>query len=131
MTEARPYSPPYRTVVKPYGRALVELARRRPEVVCLSGDLTRQCEIDLFQAAFPDRFIHAGMAEANMIGVAAALARPAVRPRVLICRTSTRAGLACLPPDADGHFIKLPADLAAAAVAELRTRLAAEAAGDG
>ena len=27
MAEARPYSPPYRTVIKPYGRALVELAR--------------------------------------------------------------------------------------------------------
>jgi transketolase len=38
---------------------------------------------------------------------------------VLICRTSTRHGLACLPPDADGHFIKLPADLAEAATAEL------------
>ncbi|HWG62382.1 MAG TPA: transketolase C-terminal domain-containing protein [Streptosporangiaceae bacterium] len=67
--------PPYPTVLKPYGRALVDLAARREEVVCLSGDLTRQCEIDLFQAAFPDRFIHAGMAEANMMGVAAALAR--------------------------------------------------------
>jgi transketolase len=67
--------PPYRTALKPYGRALVELARRRPEIVCLSGDLTRQCEIDLFQAEIPDRFIHAGMAEANMMGVAGALAR--------------------------------------------------------
>ena len=47
------------------------------------------------------------------------------RPRALICRTSTRHGLACLPPDADGHFIKLPADLAEAAAAELRAELAA------
>src|SRR5215510_6515418 len=75
-------TPPYRTVVKPYGRALVELARRRPEVVCLSGDLTRQCEVDLFQAEFGDRFIHAGMAEANMIGVAGALARQGLMPFV-------------------------------------------------
>src|SRR5215471_12432110 len=82
MTETRPYLPPYRTVVKPYGRALVELARRRPEVVCLSGDLTRQCEVDLFQAEFGDRFIHAGMAEANMIGVAGALARQGFLPFV-------------------------------------------------
>ena len=73
---------PYRTVLKPYGHALVELARQRPEIVCLSGDLTRQCEIDLFQAAFPDRFIHAGMAEANMIGVAGALARSGLIPFV-------------------------------------------------
>jgi transketolase C-terminal domain/subunit len=82
VLESPVLEPPYRTVVKPYGHALVELARRRPEIVCLSGDLTRQCEIDLFQAAFPDRFIHAGMAEANMIGVAGALARSGLIPFV-------------------------------------------------
>jgi transketolase len=56
--------------------------------------------------------------------VAAALAARSSRPRILICRTSTRHGLACLPPDADGHFIKLPPDLAAAATAELSAELA-------
>ena len=74
--------PPYRTALKPYGRALAELARARPEVVCLSGDLTRQCEVDLFADEFPERFIHAGMAEANMIGVAGALARQGLMPFV-------------------------------------------------
>jgi transketolase len=74
--------PPYRTVLRPYGQALVNLARQRPEIVCLSGDLTRQCEIDLFAEEFPDRFIHAGMAEANMIGVAGALARSGLIPFV-------------------------------------------------
>src|SRR6516162_10550340 len=76
------HRPPYRTVLKPYGQALAGLARQRPEIVCLSGDLTRQCEIDLFQAEFGDRFIHAGMAEANMIGVAGALARQGFMPFV-------------------------------------------------
>jgi transketolase len=47
------------------------------------------------------------------------------RPSVLVCRTSTRHGLDCLPPDADGHFIKLPPELAAAAVAELTGKLEA------
>ena len=65
--------------------------------------------------------------------VAAALADGADRqdgtagPRSLVCRTSTRHGLTCQPPDADGHYIKLPADLAAAADAEL----SAELSGDG
>lgn len=68
-------SRPYPTVLKPYGRALVELARQRPEILCVTGDLTRQCEIDLFQEEIPERFIHAGMAEANMVSMAAALAR--------------------------------------------------------
>jgi transketolase len=44
---------------------------------------------------------------------------------VLVCRTSTRHGLDCLPPDADGHFIKLPPSLAAAAVSELTGKLEA------
>ncbi len=69
------YEPPYTTRLKPYGRALLALARSREEILCLSGDLTRQCEIDLFQDEIPQRFIHGGMAEANMMGMAGALAR--------------------------------------------------------
>lgn len=68
-------SHPYSTVLKPYGQALLKLAREREEIVCLTGDLTRQCEIDLFQEAIPERFIHGGMAEANMISMAGTLAR--------------------------------------------------------
>ena len=45
------------------------------------------------------------------------------KPYVLINRTSTRRGLDCLPADADGHFIKLPPDLAARAEAELTGKL--------
>ena len=74
--------PPYPTVLKPYGQALVALAKDRDDIVCLSGDLTRQCEIDLFADAFPERFIHAGMAEANMMGIAGALARDGFVPFV-------------------------------------------------
>ena len=46
-------------------------------------------------------------------------------PVVLICRTSTAHGLDCLPADADGHFIKVPPDLAARAAEELAQRLTA------
>ncbi|MEU6375767.1 transketolase C-terminal domain-containing protein [Streptomyces sp. NPDC046909] len=73
---------PYSTVLKPYGEALVRLAREREDIVCLSGDLTRQCEIDLFQDALPERFVHAGMAEANMMSMAGALAREGLQPWV-------------------------------------------------
>jgi transketolase len=73
MTDLK--APPYPTVLKPYGQSLVALAKERDDIVCLTGDLTRQCEIDLFAGAFPERFIHAGMAEANMMGIAGALAR--------------------------------------------------------
>jgi len=57
-------------------------------------------------------------------GLAGAAAQ-ASRPSVLICRTSTSTGLDCLPPDADGHFIKLPPELARAAVEELAGKLEA------
>ncbi len=69
------HEPPYPTVLKPYGSALVDLARQRAEILCLSGDLTRQCEVDLFQEQIPERFINCGMAEANMMSLAGALAR--------------------------------------------------------
>jgi transketolase len=67
--------PPYQTVLKPYGAALLALARRRPEIICLGADLTRQTETDLFRDELPGRFINIGVAEANMIGIAGGLAR--------------------------------------------------------
>ena len=54
---------------------------------------------------------------------ALARAESAQQPTVLINRTSTTHGLRCLPPDADGHFIKLPPELAARAAAELAAGL--------
>ena len=67
--------PPYQTVLKPYGAALVDVARQRPEIICLGADLTRQTETDLFRDTIPDRFINIGMAEANMLSIAGGLAR--------------------------------------------------------
>jgi transketolase len=58
-----------------YGEALLELARERDDVVCLSADLTGSTEIDLFRDALPQRFFNLGIAEANAIGVAAGMAR--------------------------------------------------------
>jgi transketolase len=51
-------------------------------------------------------------------------ARDDPRPAVVIARTSTTHGLSVLPDGADGHFIKLPAPLAEAAIRELEARLA-------
>jgi transketolase len=69
------HQPPYETVLKPFGEALVELAGRRADVVCLGADLTRQTETDLFRDGLPQRFFNVGMAEANAIGIAGGLAR--------------------------------------------------------
>lgn len=73
---------PYQTILKPYGTALLELAKQRPEVLCLSADLTKQCEVDLFRDAIPERFVNAGMAEQNLMSLAGALARQGHLPFV-------------------------------------------------
>jgi transketolase len=45
------------------------------------------------------------------------------QPRVIVCRTSTRHGLACLPDSSDGHFITMSPELSQAAMAELMAEL--------
>jgi len=57
-----------------FGEALLELGRQNPRVVALCADLTGSLKMDAFAKEFPDRFFQAGIAEANMIGVAAGLA---------------------------------------------------------
>jgi transketolase len=56
-----------------FGEALLELGRQNPNVVALCADLTGSLKMDAFASAFPDRFIQTGIAEANMMGIAAGL----------------------------------------------------------
>jgi transketolase len=56
-----------------FGAGLLELGRRNPNVVALCADLTGSLKMDAFQKEFPDRFIQVGIAEANMMGIAAGL----------------------------------------------------------
>ncbi len=58
-----------------FGDALAALADERPEIVVLCGDLSPATECDVFRDRFPERFFMAGIAEANMVGVAAGMAR--------------------------------------------------------
>lgn len=57
-----------------YGEALRDLAEKYPEVVVLDADLAAATKTGTFKKAYPDRFIDCGIAEANMIGIAAGLA---------------------------------------------------------
>lgn len=57
-----------------YGKALVELGAEHPDVVVLDADLSKSTKTADFAKAFPERFINAGIAEQNMIGMAAGLA---------------------------------------------------------
>ena len=57
-----------------FGAGLLELGRTNPNVVALCADLTGSLKMDAFKKEFPERFIQTGIAEANMIGMAAGLA---------------------------------------------------------
>jgi len=57
-----------------FGAGLLEVGRKNPDVVALCADLTGSLKMDAFAEEFPSRFFQAGIAEANMIGVAAGLA---------------------------------------------------------
>jgi transketolase len=57
-----------------FGHGLVDLGERDPRVVVLVGDLTGSTNVNFFGERFPDRFIQVGIAEQNMMCVAAGLA---------------------------------------------------------
>ena len=57
-----------------YGQALVELGAERPDLVVLDADLSGSTMTKDFARAYPDRFFNMGIAEADMMGVAAGLA---------------------------------------------------------
>ena len=69
-------------VSRPHCKNLVEWAKDKPRVVVLSADLTSSCEVDTFRDAYPDRFFSMGMAEQNMMGFAAGLAREGFFPYI-------------------------------------------------
>jgi transketolase len=58
-----------------YGEALLELGKEDPNVVVLDADLSGSTRTKVFADAYPERFFNMGIAEANMMGVAAGLAR--------------------------------------------------------
>ncbi len=57
-----------------FGEALCEMAEHNPDIVVLDADLSAATKTSIFAAAYPERFIDCGIAEANMVGVAAGLA---------------------------------------------------------
>lgn len=56
-----------------YGATLVELGAEHPEIVVLDADLAAATKTAMFKKAYPDRHIDCGIAEADMIGIAAGL----------------------------------------------------------
>ena len=57
-----------------YGNALVEQGKKNPDLVVLDADLAGATKTEIFKKVFPERHIDCGIAEANMMGIAAGLA---------------------------------------------------------
>lgn len=65
-----------------YGKALVELGAEYPNLVVLDADLAAATKTGVFKKAYPERHIDCGIAESNMVGVAAGLAAIGMIPFV-------------------------------------------------
>ena len=64
----------------PYGKALVEFAEKYPKLMVLDADLAKATMTKDFAAAYPERFFDCGIAENNMVGIAAGMAASGLKP---------------------------------------------------
>lgn len=69
-----------RVKAAPFGKALVELAAKRPEVVGLTADLAKYTDLHLFAQAYPERFYQMGMAEQLLMAAAGGMAKEGLIP---------------------------------------------------
>ena len=69
-----------RVSAAPFGKALVEYAEARPEVVGLTADLAKYTDLHLFAQAYPDRFYQMGMAEQLLMAAAGGMAKEGLVP---------------------------------------------------
>ncbi|HTA61393.1 MAG TPA: transketolase C-terminal domain-containing protein [Bacteroidia bacterium] len=63
-----------------FGNALLEIAKENKKIMAVTSDLAKVAGLDRFGKAFPDRLINTGIAEQNMVGIAAALATEELIP---------------------------------------------------
>lgn len=63
-----------------FGRTLVEMGEKYPNLVVLDADLAEATKTGVFKKAFPERHIDCGIAEGNMVGIAAGLASAGMIP---------------------------------------------------
>ncbi|CAN7777859.1 transketolase family protein [Variovorax sp. LjRoot178] len=69
-----------RVKAAPFGKALVELARERPDIVGMTADLAKYTDLHLFAQAYPERFFQMGMAEQLLMGAAGGMAKEGLIP---------------------------------------------------
>ncbi len=65
-----------------YGKVLCDMGEKYPDIVGLSADLAKSTKIGMFGSKFPHRFFNTGIAEQNMFGIAAGMAKAGLTPYV-------------------------------------------------
>jgi transketolase len=80
MGELAAQEGPFETA--PFGHALADLADRRPEIVGLTADMAKYTDLLPFAARHPGRYFNVGMAEQNLVAVAAGMAKTGKIPYV-------------------------------------------------
>ncbi|MDD2546645.1 MAG: transketolase family protein [Burkholderiaceae bacterium] len=71
-----------RVKAAPFGKALVELAASRPDIVGMTADLGKYTDLHLFAQAYPERYFQMGMAEQLLMGAAGGMAKEGLVPFV-------------------------------------------------
>jgi transketolase len=71
-----------RITAAPFGKALVDLAAQRPDIVGMTADLSKYTDLHLFAQAYPERFYQMGMAEQLLMGAAGGMAKEGFIPFV-------------------------------------------------
>lgn len=69
-----------RVKAAPFGHALVELAKQRPDLVGMSADLSKYTDLHIFAQAHPERFYQMGMAEQLLLAAAGGMAKTGLMP---------------------------------------------------
>jgi transketolase len=80
LAEANDVDPKLLAKAGPFGRAMLEIGTRRPDVVALSADVASVTGLAPFAQAFPDRVVNVGMAEESLISVAVGLEKAGFTP---------------------------------------------------
>lgn len=94
-----------------YGEALVELGSQDPRVVVLDADLSKSTKTNGFAKKFPERFLNVGIAEANMVSIAAGLATTGLVPfassfaSFLMCKGFDQLRMGVANPQSNAKFV--------------------------
>lgn len=77
-------APKMESTRKAYGQTLIEMGKEYPSLIVLEADIAKSTHTYMFAEKYPERFINVGVAEQNMMGIAAGLATTGIKP---ICST--------------------------------------------